>query len=508
MRTLSAPVLRRPDAAELAELARARGITLSPAEQTELRTISERLIDLLDALEDQPTPPVPLVEADRDPGQRPEPGEDPYNAIVRWCRVTGRASGLLSGKRISLKDTIGVAGVPLTCGSRALAGFVPAADSVVVERVLRAGGEIVAMTNMDDFALSAGGESSHYGPTLNPFDTGRTAGGSSGGAAAALYYDGVDLSVGCNQGGSIRVPSAWCGVIGLKPTHGLVPYTEIVGIDPTFDHAGPMGRTSADVAALLQAIAGGDESDPRQYAVPDRDYVGAVATAPETLAGVTLGIVTEAAAEPAVAGAFEQAVARFTALGATVARVSVPEHLEAGGASFATAIQGMTALLDSGGNGYGWKGRYSAELPAALSRGLRDHGDDLSAQVKIFLLLGGWLQRERSGALYAKAQNLRPPLVAGYDRALAEADALLMPTTPGVAHTVGTDLPVAERVLRGWDVLANTIPADMTGHPALSIPAADAGGLPVGVMLIGRRFADDRLLSLAASYERRYGWLP
>jgi amidase len=501
-------MLRRLDAAQLTAYAAAKGISLTAEEQTELTVVSNSLIELLDALEQQEVAPLPVVEARRDPGRPPDAGEDPYNAVVRWCSVEADAGGLLSGTRVSLKDSIAAAGVPLTCGSRALAGFVPAADAVVVERVLHAGGEIVAMTNMDDFALSAGGESSYYGPTLNPFDARRTAGGSSGGAAAALHYDRVDVSIGCDQGGSIRVPSAWCGVIGLKPTHGLVPYTGIVGIDPTFDHAGPMGRSTSDVAALLQVIAGRDGSDPRQCDVPARDYVGAVAAAPDTLAGARLGIVSEPVARPEVAAAFEEAVERFAALGAVIGRVSLPEHRQADGSSFATAIQGMTSLLASGGNGYGWKGRYWAELPAALAAGLDSHADELSAQVKTYLTLGAWLEREHSGRLYAKAQNVRPLLVAGYDRALADVDALLLPTTPDVPHTLGTGLPLAERVLRGWAVLANTIPTDMTGHPALTVPAAARGGLPVGVMLVGRRFDDDRLLALAATYERQYGWLP
>jgi amidase len=501
-------VLRRLETTDLARFAATKGLRLTPDEQAELELVADALIDVLDTLEAQEAPPIPVLEARRDPGRRPAPGEDPYNAIVRWCSVDADSTGRLAGKRVSLKDSIGVAGIPLTCGSRALEGFMPHSDSVVAERVLRAGGEIVAMTNMDDFALSAGGESSHYGPTLNPFDSGRTAGGSSGGAAAALHYDLVDLSIGCDQGGSIRVPSAWCGVIGLKPTHGLVPYTGIVGIDQTFDHVGPMGRSAADVAVLLQVVAGRDESDPRQREVPERDYVGAVARAPGTLAGVLLGIVEQHTAEPAVDRAFEEAVDRFAELGAVITHVSVPEHLQAGGSSFATAIQGMTDLLDSGGNGFGWKGRYWTELPAALSDGLRRHADELSAQVKIYLTLGAWLEQEHSGRFYAKAQNVRPLLAAGYDRGLESVDALLMPTTPGVAHAVGSDLPLAQRVLRGWAVLANTIPTDMTGHPALTIPAAETGGLPVGVMLVGRQFDDDRLLSLAATYEQRYGWLP
>jgi amidase len=498
---------------ELQQFAQAKGLTIALGEQEQYKIVADALVDALDELEAQEPAPIQVLEALRDPGRPPHPGEDPYNAVVRWCRVKAGASDILSGKRVSLKDCVAVAGVPLTCGSRVLSGFVPSNDSIVVERILRAGGEIVALTNMDDFALSAGGESSFYGPTLNPFDIRRTAGGSSGGAAAVLHYDRVDLSVGCDQGGSIRVPAAWCGVIGLKPTHSLVPYTGIVGIDQTFDHAGPMGRSSADVAALLQAIAGKHESDPRQREVPARDYVAAVAQAPDTLAGVTLGVVAEgfseqAGVQPDVAEAVEEAVNRFAELGAKITRISIPEHRQAAGVSFAIAVQGMADLLESGGNGFAWKGRYFADLPAALGPGLRDFGADLSPQVKIFLIVGAWLQRERSGTFYAKAQNVRPMLADAYDHALSGIDALLMPTTPNVAHELDPDLTLSERVLRGWDVLSNTIPADVTGHPALTIPAAETTGLPVGVMLIGKQFEDDRLLELAAAYERRHGWLP
>jgi amidase len=423
------------------------------------------------------------------------------------------AEGVLSGKRVALKDSVAVAGVPLTCGSRVLAGFVPEADSVAAERILLAGGEIIAVTNMDDLAFSGGGDSSCYGPTLNPFDPGRTAGGSSGGSAAALFYDGVDASVGCDQGGSIRVPAAWCGVIGLKPTHGLVPYTGIAGIDQTFDHCGPMARTAAGTAALLQAIAGAHEADPRQRDVPERDYVRAVAEAPDDLRGVTVGVVAESlspevGAEPAVVDADAGAVERLVGLGAEIRRVSVPAHLRAGGIAFAGFVEGMTDLLTSGGNGYAWKGRYWGELPEALGQGLRDHAQELSAQLKVTLILGAYLRREHFSRLYAKAQNLRPWLAEAHDAALAEADVLLYSTTPGLPHGIDPLLPLAQRVLRGWGVLANTTPTDMTGHPAITLPLAEAGGLPVGVMVAGRRFADDRLLALAATCERTLGWAP
>ena len=184
-----------------------------------------------------------------------------------------------------MKDCVAVAGIPITCGSRILAGYVPAEDSVVGERILRGGGEIVAITNMDDLAFSGGGDSSCYGATLNPWDESRTAGGSSGGSAAALFYDGFDVCVGGDQGGSIRVPAAWCGVVGLKPTHGLVPYVGHRRHRPGHRPLRPSGANRGRRGGLLDAIAGAHEWDPRQQRVPVADYSAAVGGRPTICAG-------------------------------------------------------------------------------------------------------------------------------------------------------------------------------------------------------------------------------
>jgi amidase len=499
---------------ELHELARSWGFSVEEAEAEQLLAVAEGVFLAFDLLESQEPAFVKPVEAVRDASRRPDEGEDPLNAIVRFCRVRAEgAEGVLSGKRIAVKDAVAIAGIPLTCGSRVLQGYVPLEDSVVADRILRAGGEVVAITNMDDLAFSGGGDSSWYGPTLNPWDRKRTAGGSSSGSAASLFYDGIDVSVGGDQGGSIRAPASWCGVLGLKPTHGLVPYVGIAGIDQTFDHCGPMGRTAADVAALLQAIAGKDDYDPRQRDVPAADYLSAVAEAPDSLAGVRLGVVAEgfaetAGVEPATAEAVRTTVERLRELGAEAVSVSLPEHLQAGGIAFIGFVEGMTNLMETGGNGYSWSGRYWQDLAPALANGLREHALELSPQVKIALITGRWLRNRYAGALYAKAQNLRPWLRTAYDQALESVDALLLPTTPWRAHELAPHLPLADRVLRGWANLSNTYPTDMTGHPALSLPLAEADGLPVGVMFVGRRFDDARLLSLAATCERALGWAP
>ena len=261
---------------------------------------------------------------------------------------------------------------------------------------------------MDDFAFSGGGDSSAYGPTRNPFDLSRTAAGSSGGSAAALYYDGIDAALGTDQGGSIRAPAAWCGVLGHKPTHGLVPYTGIAGIDATFDHVGPMTRTVEDAARLLDVIAGPDPSDPRQAGgVPVEDYGRAVADAKSDLAGLRVGLVAEGlsdavGAEPAVVEAMQGVAARLRELGAEVRDVSLPEHATAGAVAFAGFIEGMTALLGGGGNGYHWRGRYAPGFAEALAVALRERADRLSPADQ------GDARRRRAPAPHAARGGLRP----------------------------------------------------------------------------------------------------
>lgn len=508
--------MRKIRQSELAELAGRTFFTIDEGEAAEYMELTEFVTETIGSLESLP-PPDPRRDnaaASRDPGRRPRDGEDPYNAVVRWCSVRPeRAEGPLAGWRVGVKDSVAVAGIPLTCGSPVLEGFVPSTDSVVARRILEAGAEIVASLNMDAFAFSGGGDSSGHGPTWCPFDPTRTAAGSSGGSGAALHYDDVDVTIGCDQGGSIRAPAAWCGVVGLKPTYGLVPYTGILAIDGPIDHTGPMARTAGEAARLLAVIAGKDPDDPRQLAtVPSADYVGAVEAAGEDLSGLRIGVVEEGfagvEAEPAVVEATRGAVARLAAMGASVREVSVPEHLRGGGISFTAFIEGYAALLRAGGNGFGWNGRYSPELARALAQGLRAHAEELSPQVKLALICGEHLRAEYGGEYYARGYNQRAWLRAAYDRALADVDVLIMPTTPGLPHRHDPELGIAAHVLRGWAVLSNTAPFDMTGHPAINLPAAEADGLPVGVMAIGRHFEDDRLLALARSYEAAHGWSP
>lgn len=496
-----------------------RWFTLNDVEVSEYATLAAAVLEVLDLVESSPLPgyarPTPIEAGPRTTHERSD-ADDPLNAVLRWTDIAvPEQTGLLEGVRIAVKDSISIAGVPMTLGSAAVQDYRPSVDSVVTARLLGAGARIVAVTNMDDFAFSGGGETSAFGATRNPHDPARSAGGSSGGSAAALSYtDRIDASVGTDQGGSIRVPAAWCGVLGLKPTHGLVPYTDIVGIDATFDHAGPMATTVDVLGRLLLTIAGPHPTDPRQAGISfdQRPIEAALESTLDDFAGVRVGVVLEgfsdADPERAATSREVRAVAdKMAAAGAFVESVSVPEHLLGGGVAFAGFVEGMSALALGGGNGFHWAGQYNPELALAMNAAFTKHGQNLSPQIKLVALLGEHLRRTSSGAGYAAAQNQRPLLRAAYDRALDQYDVLLMPTVPQYAFELRPNLGLAERALRGWEPLANCTPLNMTGHPALTIPAADVDGLPVGVMLIGRHLQDGLLLDLAGRYERRFGWV-
>ena len=230
--------LRIPTGKDLERLAEANHFQLNQEELEAFQNLIPGMFESYQVLDQIPEPREPLKYRERDPGQRPTRQEDPLNAIVRRCTLKGASSGKLAGKRFGLKNNINVASMPMGLGSLVLGEYVPDTDATIVTWLLDAGAEIVANLNLEDFAFSGGGDTSAWGPVLNPHNPEHLAGGSSSGSAAALYYDDIDITIGGDQGGSIRIPASWCGVVGLKPTYSLVPYTGIAGIDATFDHAG------------------------------------------------------------------------------------------------------------------------------------------------------------------------------------------------------------------------------------------------------------------------------
>ena len=500
--------IRRPTSQDLLRLAEANHFEITEDEMEAFEAMIPGLFESYDILAQLPERRPTLRYPSRDAGSRPSPEDDPYNAILRRCTLKGATGGKLAGKRIGMKNNICIAGMPMTCASKVLEDYIPDSDATIVTRILDEGGEINAILNLDNFAFSGAGDTSAFGPTLNPHNTDHLAGGSSGGSAAALYYNDIDITIGGDQGGSIRIPASFCGVVGHKPTHGLVPYTGIVGIDNTFDHAGPMARTVYDAALMLEVISGKDPLDPRQGDVPTQPYTASLSG---DASGLRIGVLGEgfdlAESDLAVDYKVRRAMRLMGELGAKAEDVSIPWHTKARGVVWGLIAEGATALLHTSGTGRHSEGLYNPGLAHALGQGRRAQANDFPPTVKLVLLIGTYMTEEYNSRMYAKAMNLRRDLRAAYDEALSRYDLLAMPTTPMPAHrndAGGNPYAVLDH---GWDMLANTGPFDMTGHPAISVPCGKTSdGLPVGLMLVGRRFDDATVLRAAHAFEQSADW--
>jgi amidase len=502
-----AVVIEIPGIDQLKAIAEGYGLELKPHEFDSMLEQWGAFKESWQALADGPDVLPPVAYPKREPGHRPSRAEDPLNAVLWRCAIKGASSGKLAGKRIGLKDNVCVAGQPLTCASSVLEGYVPDFDATIVTRILEAGGEIVAKLNMDAWSGGGTGDTGSYGRIMNPFRHECSPGGSSGGSGAALYYDWVDMTIGGDQGGSIRIPAAWCGVIGLKPTHGLVPYTGIVGMDATFDHTGPMARSAADAALLLEVIAGKDSLDPRQNGVTSqgaRAYTK-VLGAPN-LNGLRIGVLREGfggeAAEADVEDAVRRALVELAKIGAEITDVSVPEHRGCTSLLMTMAPEAMGTIIEGNGNGYHFKGLYNSGLAASLAEFRRTRANDFPPMVKSTLVMGAYLRRNHP-QLYPKAQNRRRAITASYDRVFKQVDVIAMPTVPFKA--IRTDQPNSNP-LKTFAIASNTAAFDITGHPSLSMPCGKSEGLPIGLMLTGRSFEDATLLGIADVFERNVSW--
>ena len=501
-------IVKPPTAEELEHIALQFGLDLTPEDVASFQGLMAGPLASYQRLQEMVEPRLP-VKYPRTPGYRPERSEDPLNAWTRKTSIKGAAGGPLAGKRVAIKDNICVAGVPMMNGTSVLEGYVPDVDATLVTRILDAGGEIAGKADCESLCFSGGSHTTDNGPVLNPYDHSRTTGGSSAGSAALVAAGEVDMAIGGDQGGSIRIPAAWCGIYGLKPTHGLVPYTGAFPIETTLDHLGPMARSTADIALLLEVIAGEDGFDPRQYRVDPQAYTKALTG---EVKGLRIGIVPEGFglpnAEPDVDALVMQAAARFEALGAVVSTVSVPMHLDGVHIWNGISIEGATELMLKG-NGFGtnWKGYYNVGLMDAFARGWRSRANDLSETAKLVLLTGEYMHRHYHGRFYAKAQNLALKLKAAYDAAFAQVDLLVMPTVPMKATPIpAPDASREEYIARALEMVVNTSGFDVTGHPALSVPCGMSAGLPVGMMLIAKSFDECTLLRAAHALEHSYDW--
>ncbi len=503
----------RPNPDDVTRLAETLGFSLSSAEANEFTDLVDEALRSHDWLE-QAVMPSENAAIPRDGGYRPDGTEDQLGAWYWRTDIRAADEGPLVGKTVVVKDNIAVADVPMMNGSAILDGYVPETDATVVSRALAAGATIVGKAVCESLCYSGSSHTSDTGPVRNPYDLKRSSGGSSSGCGALLADRQVDLAIGGDQGGSIRCPSSWCGVVGLKPTFGLVPYTGAFPLEMTLDHLGPMARTVADAALLLDAIAGPDGLDPRQTGFP----VPALGAYREALGlgvgGLRVGLLEEGFghenSEADVDEAVRSAAESFARLGARVVRTSVPWHRDAGNVSLGIAAEGSVALLLHGeGLGTNWRGFYLTSMLEAFANGRRAHPDRLPPMVKLQAIVGQWMHDSYRGRFYAKAQNLARDLTRGYDAAFAEVDLLALPTTPVKAHLLpSVPLSATDSTHLAHRMGANTSPLNVSGHPAISVPCALSEGLPVGLMLVGPRGRDDLVLRAAHAFQTELFELP
>ena len=505
---MSTLTVKTPTLEELRSVAQELGfVNMSDGDlQLHLQSLESGFVayNLVDQMPDE----LPEVRYPRTPGRRPSAEENPNGGWYVKSEIKGAASGKLQGKTVAIKDNVCVAGLPMMNGASTLEGYVPDVDATVVQRILDAGGTIVGKTVCEYFCFSGGSHTSSSGPVHNPHRHGYSAGGSSSGSAAVVAAGEVPMALGGDQGGSIRMPAAFCGVYGMKPTHGLVPYTGIMPIELTLDHTGPITATVADNALLLEVLAGPDGLDPRQYGAEARPYREALG---KGVAGLRIGVVQEGFGWPqsqeASDASVRAAAAKFRGLGAVVEDVSIPMHRLGGAIWLPVAAEGATVqMMHGNGFGFNWQGLYVTSLLDTHSS-WRTRADELSDTLKNTMLLGHYMTTRYRGHYYAKAQNLVRRLRAAYDAELARYDLLLMPTLPIVASKLpAPDAPVDEVISRGFEVLPNTAAFDCTHHPAMSVPCGMVDGLPVGMMLVGRMFAEETIYRAAAAFEGEVDW--
>ena len=501
-----------PSNDQLADVAERYGLGLSAKDIDEFAAPVGGLLSSWDAVERLYARSAPRPRSDR-AWYRPGDADNPLGAWYVRTEIRESDDGPLAGRTVAIKDNTMVAGVPMMNGSRTLEGFVPTRDATVVTRLLAAGATIAGKAVCEDLCFSGGSHTSRTGPVRNPWNEGRSAGGSSSGSAALVAAGEVDLATGGDQGGSVRIPSAYSGTVGHKPTHGLVPYTGAFPIEQTIDHIGPITRTVADAALMLDVMAGRDGLDPRQPTdLPAGDYRAALG---QEARGLRIGVVGEGFAipelsQPGVDDAVRAAVDVLRQAGLTAEDVSVPWHGDAMHIWNVIATEGAAAqMVDANAYGMNWQGAYDPELIAFYGRQWRERAAEFSETVKLVLLAGRHTIDTEYGRHYAMARNLAAELRKGYDDALAAYDVLVMPTLPMTAGEIpGAGAARAELLARSLEMIANTAPFDVTGHPATSVPCGLVDGLPAGMMIIGRHFGDATCLRVAHAFEQAIGGFP
>ncbi len=416
--------------------------------------------------------------------------------------AAGEEIGLLAGIPIGIKDNLCTQGIPTTCGSKILENFVPPYESTVTKKLNEIGAVMVGKTNLDEFAMGSSTENSGYQVTANPWDLSRVPGGSSGGSAAAVAAEECVVALGSDTGGSIRQPASLCGVVGLKPTYGLVSRFGLVAYASSLDQIGPLARTVEDAALLLGAIAGYDRLDSTSLNVPIPDYTQFLQP---SLKGLKIGIIEETFGEglnTEVAQIVEQAVDQLKSLGAEIQTISCPRFRYGLPAYYIIAPSEASANL----------ARYDA-----VKYGIREDADTLlemytktrakgfGTEVKRRIMLGTYaLSAGYYDAYYLKAQKVRTLIKQDFEAAFEQVDVLVCPTSPTTAFKAGekTADPLSMYLS---DLM--TIPVNLAGLPGMSIPCGfDQSGLPVGLQLLGNVLQEGKLFQVGYAYQQATDW--
>ena len=408
----------------------------------------------------------------------------------------------LTGIPMQLKDNMCTQGIPTTCSSRMLESFVPPYDATVTSRLYAQGAVLVGKGNMDEFAMGSSTENSAFYPTRNPWDVERVPGGSSGGPAAAVVAGECVYSLGSDTGGSIRQPAALCGVVGFKPTYGLVSRYGLVAFASSLDQIGPLTKDVTDCALVMNAIASHDPRDSTSidYDVPD--YTKALTT---DLSGLRIGVPKEYFVEGIEAGvenAVRQAIKVLEGLGAAVEETSLPHTTYALAVYYIIAPSEASAnLARYDGVKYGYSAKDADSMWDALEK-TRQQG--FGPEVKRRIMLGTYaLSAGYYDAYYLKAQRVRTLIRGEFEEAFNQFDALVMPTSPSVAFKLGEKMADPVQMYLN-DIL--TMPANIAGIPGISVPAGMADGLPVGFQIMTRPLGEETLFRIAYAYEQATEW--
>ena len=427
----------------------------------------------------------------------PATGEDPFNAFITRCEGKPGGTGKLAGIMVAVKDNISTRGIPTSCGSRILEGYTPPYNAHVVDLILGEGAGIAGKTNMDEFGMGSSTENSAFGPTKNPVDPSRVPGGSSGGSAAAVAAGMVPLALGSDTGGSIRCPAAFCGIVGLKPSYGRVSRYGLVAYANSLEQIGPLAKTVSEVSLLMEVIS---RYDPRDSTMQNRAFTPRLTG---DMKGLRIGVPDEffgAGVDPAVAGSVREAIGVLEGMGARVVPCSMPSMAYALAAYYVTCTsEASSNLARFDGVRYG----VSDDIRTSWHDAFREvRAKGFGEEVRRRILLGTFaLSAGYYGKYYAKAQAARRNVSSDFTRIFRNVDVIAGPTMPTVAFRIGEKTDPLSMYLS--DIL--TVPANLAGLPAVSVPCGKVNGLPVGLQIIGKPFEDERVLDVAYAYEQGAG---